>query len=87
VSCEENYTLTQATKKEDGKLYCRVGHQLSEKEEESYFFKMSKYENWIKDLYANNQSLIYPISRVHELTNSFLNEGLTDLSVSRTSLT
>jgi methionyl-tRNA synthetase len=66
-------------------LACRLGHKLSIKKEESYFFKMSEFQGWIKQLYVENPSFITPRARVNELTNSFLDEGLQDLSVSRTS--
>ncbi|MCQ2956637.1 MAG: hypothetical protein MJ233_02005 [Mycoplasmoidaceae bacterium] len=42
VSCEENYTKDQAVVK-DGKLYCKVGHELTQKNEPSYFLKVSEY--------------------------------------------
>ncbi|MDR3329730.1 MAG: methionine--tRNA ligase [Mycoplasmataceae bacterium] len=86
VSCEENYTKTQAIIDKSGSLTCRVGHKLTTKKEESYFFKMSQFQGWIKQLYEQNPSFITPKARVNELTNSFLDEGLQDLSVSRTSI-
>jgi methionyl-tRNA synthetase len=63
-----------------------MGHELITKKEPSFFFKMSEFQDWIKDLYEKNPTFIVPKSRVNELTNSFLNEGLQDLSVSRTSI-
>lgn len=85
VNCEENYTKDQAVEK-DGKLYCKVGHELIEKNEESYFLKVSDFANWIKEQFAK-KDFIMPQSRVNELLGSFIDKGLEDLSVTRTSIT
>ena len=84
VSCEENYTQAQL-KNIDNKLCCSVGHEVTTKNEESYFFKISKYANWLNDFIAQNPNFIIPTHRVNELKNNFL-DSLTDLSVSRTSI-
>ncbi|MDR0739992.1 MAG: methionine--tRNA ligase [Mycoplasmataceae bacterium] len=86
VSCEENYTNSQALVAKDGTLTCRLGHKLTTKKEPSFFFKMSQFQTWIKSFYNQNPKFIIPEIRVHELLNSFINEGLQDLSVSRTSV-
>lgn len=85
VSCEENYTKALATKKEnDPILYCAQGHKLVEKEEESYFLKIKQFNSYISS-FIKDPDLIYPISRVNELKNSFLsNDNFEDLSISRT---
>ncbi|MDE7221783.1 MAG: methionine--tRNA ligase, partial [Ureaplasma sp.] len=85
VNCEENYTKSQVIEK-DGQMFCNVGHKIIEKNEESYFFKMSKYNEWINSFLNENPNLIYPNHRVNELKNNFLKD-LTDLSVSRTTTT
>ncbi|MDE5651473.1 MAG: class I tRNA ligase family protein, partial [Ureaplasma sp.] len=85
VSCEENYTKSQIVEK-DGEMFCNVGHKIVKKNEESYFFKMSKYNKWISSFLDSNPNLIYPQHRVNELKNNFLKD-LTDLSVSRTTTT
>lgn len=84
-SCEENYTKTQAIKK-NGKLFCKLGHELVFKNEQSFFLKTSKFQNWIKKYFQTHQNFIYPNFRAKELVNNFLNEGLKDLSISRKSL-
>ncbi|MDR2461841.1 MAG: methionine--tRNA ligase, partial [Mycoplasmataceae bacterium] len=84
VGCEETYTKDEAIKKEDGHLYCRIGHKLINKKEPSYFFKMSKFTDWIKKFLLNNKNFLYPKTRVNEMINSFINQGIEDLSVSRT---
>lgn len=56
---------------------------VAEANEESYFFKLSKYESALRDLYANNPNFLTPSSRANEMINNFFNHGLKDLCVSR----
>ena len=51
-------------------------------DEESYFFRLSKWEKPLLDLYENNPDFISPASRRNEVI-SFVKSGLKDLSVSR----
>ncbi|MDR2268517.1 MAG: methionine--tRNA ligase [Holosporaceae bacterium] len=51
-------------------------------EEESYFFRLSDYQDKLLDWYENNPDFILPISRRNEVI-SFVNGGLKDLSISR----
>lgn len=83
ISCEENYTQSQAIEKQ-GSYYCQNSHPLVVKNEPSYFFKMSHFDQWIKDYFKKHDFLI-PSSRKKELINNFLAHGLPDLSVTRTS--
>ncbi len=53
-------------------------------EEESYFFRLSKWEKPLLDYYEANPDFIYPESRKNEVI-SFVKGGLKDLSVSRKS--
>lgn len=53
-------------------------------EEEAYFFKLSKYQDKLIELYENNPEFLQPESRKNEMLN-FIKEGLDDLCVSRTS--
>ncbi len=53
-----------------------------EVEEENYFFKLSKYEKEIKELISNDELEIIPEGRKKEML-SFLEDGLKDISVSR----
>ncbi len=55
-------------------------------DEESYFFKLSKWEKPLLDFYENNSDFISPLSRKNEVI-SFVKSGLKDLSVSRKSFT
>lgn len=52
--------------------------------EESYFFRLSKYQDFLLDLYKKHPEFILPIERRNEITNR-VKEGLKDLSISRTS--
>ena len=53
-------------------------------EEEAYFFRLSKYADRIRDL-LENTDFLQPRSRVNEMVNNFIDPGLEDLCVSRTS--
>jgi len=52
--------------------------------EESYFFKLSKYQKKLLELYKKNKRFILPVSRGNEIVNR-VKEGIQDLSISRTS--
>ena len=60
------------------------GRDVIDAEEESYFFRLSKYQDRIKELLTTTDFL-QPQSRVNEMVNNFLKDGLNDLAVSRTS--
>ncbi len=80
--CETFYTQTQLDK--DGK--CPDCHREVEKlKEESYFFRLSKYQDRIIEHIESNPDFIQPPSRKNEMINNFLKPGLEDLCVSRTS--
>jgi methionyl-tRNA synthetase len=53
--------------------------------EEAYFFKMAKYADRLKQFYIDNPAFIQPKSREKEMLNNFINVGLEDLCISRTS--
>lgn len=59
------------------------GRPVKMAEEETYFFRLSKYRERILELYENNPNFIQPESRKNEMINNFLKDGLEDLSVSR----
>ncbi|MBB1062650.1 methionine--tRNA ligase [Limosilactobacillus fastidiosus] len=61
------------------------GHEVQLVEEESYFFKMSKYADWLMNYYKDHPDFIEPHTRVNEMVNNFLKPGLEDLAVTRTS--
>ncbi|MBQ2996217.1 MAG: methionine--tRNA ligase [Oscillibacter sp.] len=62
------------------------GRPVVDAEEEAYFFKLSKYADRIRDLLVNTDFL-QPRSRVNEMVKNFIDPGLEDLCVSRTSFT
>jgi methionyl-tRNA synthetase len=57
---------------------------ITKMKEESYFFRLSKYQNFLLDLFKSNPPIILPESRRNEMI-SRVKEGLNDLSISRTS--
>ena len=83
VSCETFFPETQL---EDGEFCPDCGRTTSIIKEESYFFKLSKYENALLKHYEENPDFILPRSRANEVIN-FVKGGLRDLSVTRTSFT
>ena len=54
-------------------------------QEESYFFRLSKYQDRLMRHYEDNPEFVLPLSRRNEMINNFLKPGLDDLCVSRTS--
>ena len=62
------------------------GRPCVDAEEEAYFFRLSKYADRIRDLLVNTDFL-QPRSRVNEMVKNFIDPGLEDLCVSRTSFT
>jgi methionyl-tRNA synthetase len=83
VSCETFFPETQL---EDGEFCPDCGRTTSIIKEESYFFKLSKYEDKLLKHYEENPDFILPRSRANEVIN-FVKGGLRDLSVTRTSFT
>ncbi len=83
VSCETFFPETQLV---DGEFCPDCGRSTSVVKEESYFFKLSKYEDALLKHYADNPDFILPRSRANEVIN-FVKGGLRDLSVTRTSFT
>ena len=80
--CESFWTESQL---KDGKCP-DCGRECQPAEEEAYFFRLSKYAQPVRDLLTNTDFL-EPRSRVNEMVNNFIDAGLEDLCVSRTSFT
>lgn len=78
--CESFWTETQLI---DGKCP-DCGRDVHLVKEESYFFKLSKYQDKIVKLYEEHPEFIQPDSRKNEMLNNFIKPGLEDLCVSRT---
>ena len=81
VPCESMWTEAQLV---DGKCP-DCGRPVERRKEESYFFRLSKYAPKILKHYEDNPEFLQPKSRVNEMVNNFLKEGLQDLSISRKS--
>lgn len=81
VPCEAFWTESQLV---DGKCP-DCGRPVEYHEEETYFFRLSKYTDRIIKLYEDNPEFLQPDSRRKEMINNFLKDGLEDLSVTRTS--
>ncbi len=81
VGCETFFTDAQLIN-EEGCPDC--GRPTTVVKEESYFFKLSNYEDKLLALYENNPEFILPKSKAKEIVN-FVKGGLNDLSISRTS--
>lgn len=62
------------------------GRPVEKTREESYFFRLSKYQDWLIDYIKTHPDFIQPPTRTAEMLNNFLLPGLQDLCVSRTSL-
>lgn len=81
VPCESFWTESQLL---EGHNCPDCGRETELVKEESYFFKLSKYEDRIRDLFESG-TFIFPESRKNEMIKNFLDPGLEDLSVTRTS--
>ena len=60
------------------------GREVTDAEEEAYFFRLSKYADRVRHL-LEDTDFLEPRSRVNEMVNNFIKPGLEDLCVSRTS--
>lgn len=81
VSCETFFTQTQLL---DDNCCPDCGRKTSVVKEESYFFRLSKYENALLKWYEENENCIVPKGKKNEVV-SFVKSGLKDLSITRTS--
>lgn len=81
VADEAFYTESQVV---DGKCP-DCGQPLVKEKEESYFFKLSKYTEQLKEYIEQHPDLIQPASRKNEMMNNFILPGLQDLAVTRSS--
>ena len=82
AQCEAFWTSSQIL---EGNLCPDCGRPTELVEEESYFFRMSKYQDWLIEYIESHPDFIQPPSRAREMLQNFLLPGLQDLSVSRTS--
>ena len=81
VPCETFFPESQLA---DGEFCPECGRSTIVVKEESYFFKLSKYEDKLLKWYEENPDCILPRAKKNEIVN-FVKNGLKDLSISRTS--
>jgi len=79
VGCELGKTDSELV---NGECPLHLGKELEIREEENYFFRFSKYQDQLLDLYKNNPDFIVPDFRMNEI-RSFVERGLEDFSISR----
>jgi len=81
--CQSEETFVPENQVRDGKD--ESGHPVEWTTEKNYFFKLSRYTQPLLEHYRANPSFIYPPQRMNEVM-SFVEQGLKDLSISRTSV-
>ena len=81
VSCETFFTKTQLI---DNEFCPDCGKPTSIVKEESYFFRLSKYEDQLLKWYEDKDKCVLPKAKKNEVIN-FVKQGLHDLSITRTS--
>ncbi len=79
VGCELEKTDSELV---NGECPLHPGKKIEEIEEENYFFRFSKYQNALLDLYNKNPDFIVPNFRLNEISK-FVERGLQDFSISR----
>lgn len=77
--CEEFWTEAQL----DNGNCPSCGRPVEYREEESYFFRLSKYQDKLQRYYEDHPAFIMPENRKKEMIGSFFKDGLDDLSVTR----
>lgn len=93
VSDEEFFTesqLEEVYRDEAGKVIGGIapsGHEVEWVSEESYFLRLSKYADKLVAFFNENPNFIQPDGRMNEIIKNFIEPGLEDLAVSRTSFT
>jgi methionyl-tRNA synthetase len=83
VRDEAYYDANETRHNEDGERVGPQGTPVEWVEEESYFFRLSAYQERLLDLYARHPDYVLPKERLNEVV-SFVRGGLQDLSISRT---
>ena len=84
VSDEAFYSEDEVEEVEGNKIAISSKSSVEWMDEESYFFRLSKWQSKLLDYYEQNPDFILPISRRNEVI-SFVKSGLKDLSISRKS--
>ncbi len=79
VGCELEITDSELL---DGKCGTHPNREIEHKNEENYFFKFSRYQDKLIELYESNPNFVVPSNRLLEIKN-FVESGLQDFSISR----
>lgn len=93
VSDEEFFTesqLEEVFRDETGQVTGGIapsGHEVQWVSEESYFLRLSKYQDKLVEFFKAHPDFIQPDGRMNEIMKNFIEPGLEDLAVSRTSFT
>ncbi len=93
VSDEEFFTesqLAEVYRDEQGNVIGGMapsGHEVELVSEESYFFKLSNYADRLTAFFKEHPEFIQPAGRMNEMLKNFIEPGLEDLAVSRTTFT
>lgn len=93
VSDEEFFTesqLAEVYRDEEGNVIGGMapsGHEVELVSEESYFFKLSNYADRLTAFFKEHPEFIQPDGRMNEMLKNFIQPGLEDLAVSRTTFT
>ncbi len=80
--CEAFWTPSQAAEANNRCPDC--GGPLEHTKEPSYFFRLSKYQDRLMELFKREVPFVLPASRANEMINNFLKPGLDDIAVTRT---
>ncbi|MDE5094041.1 MAG: methionine--tRNA ligase [Trichodesmium sp. St11_bin5] len=80
VSCEEFKEERELT--EDKHCVIHTNQKVEWRDEQNYFFRLSRYQERLQAFYQDRQEFIQPQSRRNEVL-SFVNQGLQDFSISR----
>ena len=81
----ETFVIEVADEQETAPLCTSCARATTVIKEETYFFKLSKYQDRLLAFYAENPDFITPKERINEIL-SFVKSGLKDLSISRTTI-
>jgi methionyl-tRNA synthetase len=82
--CQNEETFIPENQVRDGRD--ESGHPVEWTTEKNFFFKLSRYAEPLLDHYRKNPQFVTPQTRMNEVV-SFVEQGLKDLSISRTSIT
>ncbi|MEM4810158.1 MAG: methionine--tRNA ligase [Desulfurococcaceae archaeon] len=82
VDCEKYYSTGEYIE-EEGKPYCPIHRKpLEFMEEETYYFKLSEFKDYVVDL-LKNRDIVYPSLYAQEVLSKIQAEGLRDISIAR----